>query len=104
MEALLAKNAGSGVQEIVDHIVYRKLDCIVVYPVEDEHRFCNNKGEVLPDAFLVPRGTRVIDLAAKVHTELAHKFIGAIDARKHMKVGADHVLADGDVIKIIAGR
>ena len=104
MKAVLDENGGSGVQEIVDYIVYKKLDCIVVYPVEDEHRYCNNKGDVLPDAFLVPRGTTVIDLAAKVHTELAHKFVGAIDGRRHIRVGADHQLQDGDVIKIIAAR
>jgi ribosome-binding ATPase len=104
MKAVLQENCGSGVQEIVDYVVYKKLDCIVVYPVEDEHRYCNNKGEVLPDAFLVPRGTTVIELAARVHTDLAHKFVGAIDGRKHIRVGADHQLQDGDVIKIIAAR
>lgn len=104
MGAVLAENGGSGVQEIIDHVVYGKLGCIVVYPVEDEHRYSNHKGEVLPDAYLVPKGTTAIDLAARVHTELAGKFIGAIDAKTHMRVGAAHVLADGDVIKIVAGR
>lgn len=104
MKALLAENSGSGVQEIIDHVVYRLLDCIVVYPVEDEHHYSNHKGEVLPDAYLVPRGTTALQLAARVHTDLAHKFIGAIDARKRMRVGADHPLENGDVIKIVAGR
>ena len=104
MAHFLSANNGSGVQAAIDYAVYKKLGGIIVYPVEDEHRYCNNKGEVLPDAHIVPRGTTALELAAKVHTDLAHKFIGAIDAKKRIRVGADHRLEDGDVIKIIAGR
>lgn len=104
MADFLSGNGGSGVQEIIDFVVYRKLQCIAVYPVEDEHKAANHKGEVLPDAHLVPRGTTAHQLAAMVHTDLAQKFIGAIDVKKHIHVGADHRLEDGDVIKIIAGR
>lgn len=104
MGAFMERNGGSGVQQIIDHVVYQKLGCIVVYPVEDEHRLANHKGDVLPDAFLVPRGTTAMRLASMVHTELAQKFIGAIDVRKHLRVGADHALSDGDVIRIVCGR
>ncbi|MCX6769085.1 MAG: TGS domain-containing protein [Candidatus Micrarchaeota archaeon] len=104
MQKFISENNGSGVQGIIDYIVYQKLGCIVVYPVEDENHFANHKGAVLPDAYLVPKGTTALGLAAKVHTDLAGKFIGAIDARKRMRVGADHQLQDGDVIKIVAGR
>ncbi|VVC01687.1 Ribosome-binding ATPase YchF [uncultured archaeon] len=104
MQKLLSENSGTGVQEAIDCAVYQHLKGIVVYPVEDEHKCTNNKGEVLPDAYLVPRGTTALQLAAMVHTDLAKKFIGAIDVKKRIRVGADHTLADGDVIKIIAGR
>jgi len=104
MKVFLEQGGGSGVQEIIDWIVYQKLNGIIVYPVEDEHRCSNHKGEVLPDAFLVPRGTTAVQLAGMVHTDLANKFIGAVDARKKIRVGATHELADGDVIKIVSGR
>lgn len=104
MRAILTQNNGSGVQEIIDWIVYQKLKGIIVYPVEDEHRFSNHKGDVLPDALLVPQGTTALQLAAKVHTDLANKFVGAVDARKKIRVGAEHALADRDVIKISASR
>jgi len=104
MKRVLAENGGSGVQQIIDYIVYQHLNCIIVYPVEDEHKYSNNKGEVLPDAFLVPKGTTALQLAAMVHTDLAHKFIGAVDCRRHIRVGAEHALENGDIIKIIAGR
>lgn len=104
MAAVLMENGGSGVQEIIDWVVYQKLQGIVVYPVEDEHKASNHKGEVLPDAFLVPKGTTVVQLAAMVHTDLAQRFIGAIDVKGRIRIGADHPLADGDVIKIVAGH
>ncbi|MCX8174670.1 MAG: YchF-related putative GTPase [Candidatus Micrarchaeota archaeon] len=104
MAAFLKKHGGSGVQQIIDWIVYHKLRAIVVYPVEDEHRFSNHKGEVLPDAFLVRQGTTAKQLAFMVHSELAQKFIGAIDVKRHIRVGADHVLEDGDVIKVLASH
>jgi ribosome-binding ATPase YchF (GTP1/OBG family) len=104
MKALLLQNGGSGVQSIIDWAVYKKLRGIIVYPVEDEHRYSNHKGEVLPDAFLVMAGTTAHQLAGMVHTDLASRFIGAIDVKKHIRVGADHVLANGDVIKIVSGR
>lgn len=104
MAAVLKNNGGSGVQEIIDWTVYQKLHCVVVYPVEDEHKYSNHKGEVLPDAYLVPTGTTAHQLAAMVHTDLAHKFVGAIDVKRHIRVGAEHPLNDGDVIKIVAGH
>jgi len=104
MASFISINNGSGVQEIIDWVVYQKLHGIVVYPVEDEHRYSNHKGEVLPDAFLVPKGTTVVQLAGMVHTDLANKFIGAVDVRKKMRVGATQELANGDVIKIVSGR
>ncbi|MFA6214874.1 MAG: YchF-related putative GTPase, partial [Candidatus Micrarchaeia archaeon] len=71
MGRVLRENKGSGVQQIIDYIVYQHMDCIIVYPVEDEHKYSNNKGEVLPDAYLVPKGTTALQLAAMVHTDLA---------------------------------
>jgi len=44
---------GTGVQQAINRAVFDLLDMIVVYPVEDENHFCNKKGEVLPDAFLM---------------------------------------------------
>jgi ribosome-binding ATPase YchF (GTP1/OBG family) len=104
MGAVLSENHGTGVQQIIDWIVYQKMRAIVVYPVEDEHRCSNHKGEVLPDAYLVPRGTTAHQLASMVHTELAQKFVGAIDVRRRIRVGAEHVLSDVEVIMILASH
>jgi len=98
---VLTKYGSTGVQRCVDEAV-RMLDLIVVYPVQDEHHLTDKEGRVLPDAYLIPRGSTAKDLAYKVHTDLGDHFIRAIDARTHRIIGADHQLKDGDIVSIIA--
>lgn len=92
----------TGVQACIEEAVERLLNLIVVYPVEDETHWTDKKGNVLPDAFLVPRGSTARDVAFKVHTDLGTHFIRAINARTKMVVGHDHPVQDGDVLKIVA--
>jgi ribosome-binding ATPase YchF (GTP1/OBG family) len=98
---VLKKFGSTGVQEVVDKSVYELLGYIVVYPVEDENKLTDKKGRVLPDAYLMPKGSTALDLAYKVHTDIGDKFIGAIDARTKKRIGKEHELKDGDVIRIL---
>ncbi|EQD61989.1 translation-associated GTPase [mine drainage metagenome] len=77
---------------------------MVVFPVEDESRWTDSKGRVLPDAFLVPRGTTARQLAYRVHTDLGEGFLKAVDARRKRTLGADHPLEPGDVIRVVSHR
>ncbi|WP_456420251.1 TGS domain-containing protein, partial [Methanocaldococcus infernus] len=77
---------------------------IVVYPVEDENKFSDKEGNVLPDAFLMRKGDTARDLAYKIHTDLGERFLYAIDARKKIRLGADYELKHNDIIKIVAVR
>jgi ribosome-binding ATPase YchF (GTP1/OBG family) len=98
----LKANKTTGVQAVLEDVVFKVLDMIIVYPVEDEHKWTDKQGRVLPDAYLMRRGTNAKDLAYKVHSDLGDNFIRAIDGRTHMTIGHDHVLKDCDVIKIVA--
>jgi ribosome-binding ATPase YchF (GTP1/OBG family) len=93
---------GTGVQQAVNRAVFELLDMIVVYPVEDENHFCNKKGEVLPDAFLMKKGSTPHDLAFQVHTDIGKGFLYAVDARTKMRIKENHLLKDGDIIKIVS--
>jgi hypothetical protein len=93
---------GTGVQQAINRAVFKLLDMIVVYPVEDETHFCNKKGEVLPDAFLMKKGSTPHDLAFQVHTDIGKGFLYAVDARTKMRIKENHVLMDGDIIKIVS--
>ena len=93
----------TGVQDCLEKAVVEKLDLIAVYPVEDETHFTDGQGRVLPDAFLLPRGSTAIDLAYKVHSDIGDSFIRAIDCHSKRIIGKDYELQDGDIIKIVAG-
>jgi len=98
----MAHFGGTGVQRALEFAVFNLLDMIAVYPVEDENKWVDKNGNVLPDVFLMPRGSKAIDLAYKVHTDLGDNFIRAVNGRTKMILGHDYELQDGDVIKIIA--
>lgn len=93
---------GTGVQQIINGAVFGFLELIVVYPVSDEHKYSDNFGNVLPDAIMVKKGTTAIQLAEKIHTDLAKNFLYAVDAKKKIRIAKDHVLNDGDVVKIVS--
>lgn len=97
----LKKFGSTGIQSCLNKAVFDIMNYIVVYPVEDETHWTDKKGNILPDAHLVPQGTTARELAYLIHTDIGEKFIGAIDARTKRKVGADHVLKNNDVIKIL---
>ncbi|HOE52174.1 MAG TPA: redox-regulated ATPase YchF [Methanomassiliicoccales archaeon] len=104
MARAMERYGGTGVQRCLEKVAYELLEMLVVYPVEDEGHLTDHDGHVLPDAFLLRRGSTARDLAYKVHTDLGDNFIRAIDARTHRVVGHDHPLKDGDVMTIVAKR
>ncbi|NOX71420.1 MAG: redox-regulated ATPase YchF [Candidatus Micrarchaeota archaeon] len=101
---VLKKFGGTGVQKILNEMIFEKLGYITVYPVADINHVSDKKGNVLPDVFLVKKGTTLKQLAAKVHSDMADKFIGGIDYNSRRKIGADYEIKDGDIIEIIFGR
>lgn len=101
-QKVLSKLGGTGVQQILDAACFDLLKLITVFPVEDETKLCNKDGEVLPDAKLLPVGSTARDLARAVHEDLAKGFLHAVDAKTKQRVGAEHQLKNGDVLKIVS--
>ncbi len=95
---------GTGVQKAINETVFSLLNLIIVYPVEDESKLTNNFGEVLPDAFLVKKGTTAVEFAGRIHTDLAKNFITAVNAKTKMKVGKGYIINNNDILKIVAGK
>lgn len=102
IRALMKKNGGTGIQKCINETVFKLLELIVVYPVEDENRFTDKKGRILPDAFLMKKGSTPKDLAFMVHTDIGKGFLYAVDARTKMRLGEKHELKNGDIVKIVA--
>ena len=69
-EHVLMKYGSTGVQEALNKAVFDILDMIVVFPVEDEHKLSDQKGNVLPDALLIKKGSNPRDMAYVIHTDI----------------------------------
>jgi ribosome-binding ATPase YchF (GTP1/OBG family) len=93
---------GTGVQAALNAAVYGLLDCITVYPVQNESNWTDGQGNVLPDAVLLPRGSTPRDLAFAVHTDIGEGYLHAVDARAGRRIGDDHELVEGDVIEVVS--
>lgn len=102
IRAHLGRFGSTGIQRCLETLVYDLVGMRVVFPVEDETHWTDKEGNVLPDAFLMPRGSVARDLAYQVHTDLGAGFIKAIDARTKRTLGKDYELQEGDVIRIVA--
>ncbi|MBC9986353.1 redox-regulated ATPase YchF [Haloferax sp. Atlit-47N] len=99
---LMDDHGGTGTQEAIDTAVYDVLDRITVYPVQNESKWTDGTGNVLPDAFLLPRGSTPRDLAYAVHSDIGDGYLHAVDARAKRRIAEDHELEEGDVIKIVS--
>ena len=104
VRAILNHWGSTGAQAALERMVFERLHQIVVYPVEDETRWTDSRGRVLPDALLVPAGTPANEVAFRVHTDLGRNFIRAIDGRTHRALAADHPVEPNAVIRIVARK
>jgi len=98
----IARWDGTGIQGALDFAVYDLLDRLTAYPVQDQSKWTDAKGNVLPDAFLLPDGSTPVDLAYAVHSDIGDGYLHAVDARTNREVGEGYELEDGDVIKIVS--
>jgi ribosome-binding ATPase YchF (GTP1/OBG family) len=103
-ERILVRYMRTGVQFAINTAVFKLLAMNVVYPVADTSRYTDTRGNVLPDAILLPPDATVKDLAERIHKELAKGLLYAIDARSGLRLPADYRLKDRDVIKIQSAR
>ncbi len=99
---VLTKIGVTGIQKILNTIIFDTMNLIVVYPVEDESKLCNKGGQVLPDARLLDSSATAKDLAFTIHQDIGNGFLHAVDAKTKQRIGADHQLKNGDIIKIIS--
>ncbi len=98
---ILERFGSTGVQKLLNTAVFDLLNLIVVYPVEDESKFSDQKGNVLPDAVLVNRGATPVDLAYAIHSDIGDNYVKAVDARTGRTLSKEDELEDGDIVKIV---
>ena len=102
MSEYLQRHNGTGINDILSKVVFQVLHKIVAYPVEDENKFTDHFGNVLPDAVLMDSGSTALQLAERIHTDIAKGMKYGIDAKKKLRIPKDYILKDNDVIKIFS--
>jgi len=102
VNTVFSKIHSTGIQKILNLAVFDLLKLVVVFPVEDETKLTNKNGDVLPDAKLLPQDSTAKDLAGLIHADIAKGFLHAIDCKTRQRIGGDHKLKNGDVIKIVS--
>ncbi len=102
VNTVFSKIHSTGIQKILNLAVFDLLKFIIVFPVEDETKLTNKNGDILPDAKLLPQDSTAKDLAGLIHADIAKGFLHAIDCKTKQRIGADHKLKNGDVIKIVS--
>lgn len=103
-QKVFARCGTTGLQEAINAAFFRLLKSIPVYPVEDSEKLTDHQGRVLPDCYLVPRGTTTKQFAGLIHSDLEESFIFAIDARTKRRLGDEHILDENDIIQIVAAK
>ncbi len=92
----------TNIQELINKLIFEILNNITVYPVEDENKYTDHFGNVLPDVILIKNKALCIDLAEIIHSELAKGMLYAINAKTRQKISKNYELKDNDVIKIVS--
>jgi ribosome-binding ATPase len=99
IRGFLAEFGSTGLQEILDKIVFEILGYIAVYPAGS--KLVDSKGDVLPDCYLMKQGSTALDFAYRLHSDIGKGFIKAIDVRTKRAVGKEYVLKHGDGLEIV---
>lgn len=93
-------NEGTGIQEVLNRAVFELLDYIAIFPAS-ANKLGDSKGNILPDCFLIKKGSTALDFAYFLHTDFGENFIKAIDARTKKALGKDYELKHRDALEIV---
>ncbi len=100
---ILKKFGSTGVQQALETLVFDVLGYIAVFPGGIDN-LADKEGRILPDCFLLSKGSTALDFARKIHEDLAKHFVKAIDVRTKKPLGKDYKLKHRDVIHIVAAK
>lgn len=99
IRAVLDVYGSTGVQTVLNKIVFDLLGCVAIYPAGS--KLADNKGNILPDCFLMPAHSTALDFAYRLHSDIGRDFVKAIDIRTKKAVGKDYILKNGDGLEIL---
>ena len=103
IEEFLEENKSTGVQDILNKIVFEKLKYIAVFG-GGVNNLKDSQGRIIPDCFLLEQNSTALDFAYKLHKDLGDNFIKAINVRDKRPIGKDYKLNNRDIIEIVSRK
>ena len=99
IQKIINEFESTGIQSVLNKTVFEVLQYICIYPAGS--KLSDSKGNVLPDCFLMKKGSTALDFAYRLHSDIGKGFVKAIDIRTKRAVGKDYVLKNRDGLEII---
>ena len=99
IQKFLDEYGSTGVQEILNKTVFDVLEQVAIFPAGD--KLVDSKGNVLPDCFLMKKGSTALDFAFRLHTDIGKNFVKAIHIKTKKAVGKDYELKHRDGLEIM---
>ncbi|MCL9812827.1 redox-regulated ATPase YchF [Natranaeroarchaeum aerophilus] len=90
----------TGVQDALEAALFDVLGVIPVFP-GGANGLGNERGEVLPDCYLLPPNSTAEDFAYSLHSDIGEGFLHAIDCRSNRQRGASYDLDERDVLEVV---
>ena len=102
-ELLEEYETGTGVQAVLNGAVFDLLKRKAIHP-GGVSKLEDSNGNVLPDCFLMKEQATALDFAYALHTDFGKNFVKAIDVKRKIPVGKDHVLKHLDIVEIMSTK
>ncbi len=96
----LEEYGATGVQAALEVALFDILGVTPVFP-GSANGLENDRGEVLPDCYLLPPQSTAEDFAYSLHSDIGDGFLHAIDCRSNRQVGASYEVEPRDVLEVI---
>ncbi|NPA22337.1 MAG: redox-regulated ATPase YchF [Candidatus Micrarchaeota archaeon] len=90
----------TNVQQALEHLVFDVLGYVAVFPAGSKLK--DKQGRVLPDCFLMKKGSTVMDFAKTIHSDIAKGLLYGIDLRTKRRLAKDYVLKHRDAIELVS--
>lgn len=99
IQKFLDEYGSTGIQEIINKTVFEILEQVAIFPAGE--KMTDSKGNVLPDCFLMKKGSTALDFAYRLHSDIGKNFVKAIHLKTKKAVGKDYLLQHRDGLEIM---
>ncbi|MFH1290611.1 MAG: redox-regulated ATPase YchF [Nanoarchaeota archaeon] len=99
IKRFLEEFGSTGIQEILNKTVFEILNYIAIFPAGDKLE--DSKGNVLPDCYLMKKGSTALDFAFRLHTDIGKGFVKAVHVKTKRALGKEYELQHRDGLEIM---